>query len=47
MKQWLMYLICIGPPSLDEPIDQVNEMRNVEEEAYEGMLFLENDGHYL
>jgi hypothetical protein len=34
MKQWLMYLMCVGPPSSDEYVDQVNELSNDEEEAF-------------
>jgi hypothetical protein len=42
MKQWLMYLMCVGPPSLDESFDQVNELSNDEEEPFEGLLSVEN-----
>ena len=37
----------VGPPSLDESIDQMNEKRNDEEEASEGLLFVDNVGHHL
>jgi hypothetical protein len=39
MKQWLMYLMCVGPPSSSEHVDQVNELRNDEGEAYEGLIY--------
>jgi hypothetical protein len=47
MKQWLMYLMCVGPPSSYESADQVNELRNDEEEAFEGLVSVEKDGHHL
>jgi hypothetical protein len=47
MKQWLMYLMYVGPPLLDEPVDQVDELSNDEEEAFEGLLSMENAGHHL
>jgi hypothetical protein len=47
MKQWLIYLMCVGSPSSDEYVDQVNELRNDEKEAFEGMLSMENVGHHL
>jgi hypothetical protein len=31
-----MYLMCVGPPSSDELVDQVNELSNDEGEASEG-----------
>jgi hypothetical protein len=42
-----MYLVCVGPPSSDEHVDQVSGMRNDEGEASEGMLSMENDDHHL
>jgi hypothetical protein len=45
MKKWLMYLICVGPPSSDEPADQVNEINN--DKASKGLLSMENVGHHL
>jgi hypothetical protein len=42
-----MYLMCVGPPSLYESVDQVNELSNDEEEASEGLLSVENAGHHL
>jgi len=47
MKQWLIYLMYIGPPSSNEPVDKVNDLRNDEEEAYEGLFPMENVGHHL
>jgi hypothetical protein len=47
MKQWLTYLMCVGPPSLDELADQVNELINDEEEASKGLLSMDNVGHHL
>lgn len=39
MKQWIMYLMVVNPPSLDEYVDQVNELANNEWEAYGRLLF--------
>jgi hypothetical protein len=39
--------MCVGPPSSDEHVDQVNELSNDEEEASEGLLSVENVGHHL
>jgi hypothetical protein len=47
MKQWLMYLMCVGPPSSNEYVDQVNGLSNDEEEASKVMLSVENSDHYL
>jgi hypothetical protein len=33
--------------SLDESVDSVNDMRNDEEEVFEGMMSMENVGHNL
>jgi hypothetical protein len=34
--------MCAGPPSSDEPADQVNELSNDKGEASEGLLSVEN-----
>jgi hypothetical protein len=47
MKQRLMYLMCVGLPSSDESVDQVNELSIDEEEAFEGLLSVENASHHL
>jgi hypothetical protein len=47
MKQQLMYLMCVGPLSSDEHVDQVNELSNDEEETSEGLMSVENAGHHL
>jgi hypothetical protein len=39
--------MCIGPPSSDEFADQVNEIRNDEEEEFEVFLYMDNVGHHL
>jgi hypothetical protein len=42
-----MYLMCVGPPSSDEPVDQVNELSNDKGEASEGLFSMENVDHHL
>jgi hypothetical protein len=39
--------MCFVPPSSVEPIDQVTKLSNDEEEAFEGLLSMENVVHHL
>jgi hypothetical protein len=36
MTKWIIYLMCVGPPSSDEYVDQVNELSNDEEREFRG-----------